>query len=88
MAKVKEYFEHPIIQIALALGFSTIVLNRVSQWLSIEPIGDSAMAIPAFVAAIYGYVSFKYKNYKFSTTWYWIVAIFVATWLVILYHMP
>ena len=68
MANIREYFEHPIIQIALALGFSSIVLNRVSQWLSIEPIGDSAMAIPAFVAAIYGYVSFKYKDHKFSTS--------------------
>lgn len=83
MSKVKEFFESPHIQIALATGISIIVLAYFSKRVFTEPIGYLPLAIPPFVATIYEAVLGKYAGSKICTTWYWIVAIFAATALVI-----
>ena len=83
MSKVKEFFESPHIQIALAVGASIIVLAYFSKRVFTEPIGFLPMAIPPFVATIYEVVLGKYPDSKISTNLYWIVAIFTTTALVI-----
>ena len=84
MSKFKDFFESPHIQISLATGVSILVLAYFSKHVLPEPIGYLPLAIPPFVATIYESVLGKYKNSKICTTWYWIVAILVATALVIL----
>jgi hypothetical protein len=87
MTKLKERLKSPHIQIALATGVSILVLAYASKRILPEPIGYLPLAIPPFLATIYESILSRYKNSKICTTWYWIVAIFVATAIVIGFHM-
>ena len=86
MKKLKELIKSPHIQIALATGVSIIVLAYFSKKILPEPIGYLPLAIPPFIATIYEAVAAKHKNKKITTTWYWVVAILVATALVIVFY--
>jgi hypothetical protein len=86
MSKFKDSIKSPHIQISLAAGFSILVLAYFSKRVLPEPIGYLPLAIPPFLATIYESVLAKYKNSKICTTWYWIVAILIATALVILFY--
>jgi hypothetical protein len=85
MNKIKELLRSPHIQISLAVGTSIIILAYFSKRILDEPIAYLPMAIPPFIATIYEAVLKKYENSWISKTWYWIVLIFVATFLVILF---
>ena len=85
MSKFVKLLKSPQIQIALATGFSIIVLAYFSKRVLPEPIGHLPLAIPPFVATIYEVVLEKYKKSKICTTWYWIVAILLTTAFVILF---
>ncbi len=87
MKKLKELIKSPHIQIALATGVSIIVMAYVSKRMLSEPIGYISLAIPPFLATIYEAVLNRYKDSRICTTWYWIVAIFIATAVVIVFHM-
>lgn len=86
MKKLIELIKSPHIQIALATGVSIIVLAYFSKRVLPEPIGYLPLAIPPFIATIYEAVVSKHKNKKITTTWYWVVAILVATALVIMIY--
>lgn len=83
MSKLKDFFKSPHIQISLATGISIIILAYFSKRVCTEPIAYLPLAIPPFIATIYESILKKYKDKKICTTWYWIVAIFIATVLVI-----
>ena len=83
MSKLKELVQSPHIQIALATGFSIIVLAWFSKRILAEPIDYLHITIPPFIATIYETILAKYKNSRICTTWYWIAAILFATALVI-----
>ena len=83
MSKVKEAINSPHIHIALATGFSIIILAYFSKRILPEPIGYLQLAIPPFLATIFETLLGRYKDSKICTTWYWIVAVLVATGLVI-----
>lgn len=87
MSKLKDFFRSPHIQIALAAGASIIILAFVSKRILPKPIGDLPRAIPSFLMVIYEYVLGRYKNAGICTAWYWVVAIFITTGLVILFHI-
>ena len=87
MSKFKDLIKSPHIQIALATGFSIIVLAYFSKRILPEPIGYLALATPPFLAAIFEGLLGKYKDSKICTTWYWVVAVLGATALVILFHI-
>lgn len=87
MSKLKKLIKSPEIQLSLATGFSIIVMAYVSKRILHKQFGYLALAIPPFVIVIYEAVASKYKNSKICTPWYWVVAIFVTTALVILYYM-
>ncbi len=87
MNKIKELIKSPYVHIALVTGFSIIVMAFVSKKLLPEPMGKLSLAIPPFLMVIYGLLIERYKNTKILTTWYWIVAILVATALVIIFHI-
>ena len=86
MSKIIELLKSPHIQIALATGISIIGLAYFSKRILPEPIGYLSLAIPPFIATVYEAVINKYKDSWFCTTWYWVVAIFLATALVIGFH--
>jgi hypothetical protein len=86
MSKIKELLKSPHIQIALATGISIIVLAYFSKRVLPEPIDYLSLAIPPFIATVYEAVINKYKDSWITTTWYWVVAIFLATALVIGFH--
>jgi hypothetical protein len=86
MQRLKELLKSPHIQIALATGVSIIVLAYFSKKILPKPIGYLPLAIPPFIATIYEAVAAKHKNKKITTTWYWVVAILVATVLVIVFY--
>lgn len=87
MTSLKKLIKSPHIQIALATGASIIILAFASKRLLAEPIGYLPLAIPPFIATIYEALVNKYKESKICTTWYWIVAIFAATAVVVLFNM-
>ena len=86
MSKLKEMIKSPHIHIALATGASIIIMAYVSKRVLSEPMSYLALAIPPFVTLIFETLLDRHKESKFMTTWYWVVAIFVATALVILFH--
>ena len=87
MSKFKEELKSPHIYIALATGFSIIILAFVSKRVLPEPIGYLSLAMPPIIATIFESLYSRYKDSKFCTTWYWVVAILAATAFVIIFHM-
>lgn len=87
MSKVNELIKSPHIQIALATGFSIIAMAIVSKWVLPKPIGYLSLAIPPFLATIYEGILKRYEGKRICTTWYWTVAILIATALVVVFHM-
>ena len=86
MASLKEMIKSPHIQIAIATGTSIIIMAYFSKRVLPTPIGYLPLAIPPFIATIYEGFSTRSKNLKVFKTWYWILAIFVATTIIILFY--
>jgi len=87
MSKLAKTIRSPKAQIAATAGLSVLALASASRWLVPEPIDYLAHAIPPFLAVIYEAVCGKREGTRICTTWYWIVAIVVATAGVIGLHM-
>ncbi len=68
MSKLKEVIKSPHIHIALATGFSIIVLEYFSKRILPQPIGYLPLAIPPFLAAIFEDLLGRYKDIKICTT--------------------
>ena len=88
MSKLAEQIKSNHVQLALAVGASILAMAIASKWLLPKPIGYLSQAFPTFLAAIYEAAYAKHPDSKLCTTWYWIVAIVLATALVIVLHMP
>jgi predicted histidine transporter YuiF (NhaC family) len=87
MSALKKLIQSPHIQIALATGICIIAMAYFSKRILPRPIGYLPAAIPPFLMAIYEALLGRHKNSRICTTWYWIVAIFITTALVIVFHM-
>jgi hypothetical protein len=83
--KIFGILKSPHIQIALSVGICIIVMAYFSKRVLSEPIAYLPLAIPPFIATIFEAVLKKYENSWISKTWYWIVLIFLSTFLVILF---
>ena len=86
MSKIKEFFRSPHIQIALATGFSIIVMAIFSKKILPKPIGYIPLAIPPFIATIFELLLDKYRSCKLLKTRYWVSAIILSTVIVIYFH--
>ena len=86
MSKFKEIIKSPHVQIALATGISIIVMAYFSKRILPKPIGYVPTAIPPFLMVVYEALLERYKKKKICTTWYWIVAIFSTTAVIIILH--
>ena len=69
--------------LALAVGISIIAMAWFSKYVLPKPVGYLPAAIPPFLAVIYEGIMSRHKGSKITTTWYWVVAILVATTVVI-----
>ena len=87
MSKVAEFFKSHHIQLALAAGISIIALAIFSNRVLPEPIPFLHQALPPFIAVVAEGIITQYKNSRFATTWYWVLAILLATVTVIVLHM-
>jgi len=87
MSKLKELIKSHHIQLALATGFSIIILAYFSKRVLLEPIGYLPLAVPPFIALIIEALVDKYKERKILITRYGIAAILLSTVLVILLNM-
>ena len=85
MLKVKQFFQSPHIQIALATGICIIILSVFSKRILPNPIGYLPSAIPPFIMVIFEIVQGKLKEKNKLKVWYWVTAIFSATAIVILF---
>jgi len=86
MSKIKDFFKNPHIQISLATGISILTLAYFSKRVLPQPLSYLEIAAPPFIATIYESMLAKYKDKKFMQTWIWVLAIFIATALVIILH--
>ena len=73
--------------LALAVGASILAMAIASKWLLPKPIGYLTQAFPPFLGVIYEAAYSKHPDSKLCTTWYWILAIVLATALVVALHM-
>ena len=87
MSRLTERIKSRHVQLALAVGTSILAMAIASKWLLPKPIGYLSQAFPAFLGAIYEAVYIKHPDSKLCTTWYWTLAIVLATALVIALHM-
>jgi hypothetical protein len=87
LAKIKKFFRHPEIQIALALGFSIIVLAYVSKRILHIEIRATYSAIPGMIAVLFETAHLGKLGKKFARPIYWIVAILLSTLIIILAHV-
>jgi predicted histidine transporter YuiF (NhaC family) len=86
MSKIKELVKSPHVQISFAAGISIITLAYFSKRVLPEPIGYLPLAIPPFIATIFEAMLDRHKDSWFCRSEYWVVAIFVATALVITFY--
>ena len=87
MSKFKELIKSPHIQIAIATGICIIVLAYVSKHVLPKPMSELAIAMPPFLMTIFEAVLSRHKDSKITTPWYWILTIFAATSIVILFNV-
>ena len=87
MFKITKKIKSRHVQLALAVGASILAMAIASKWLLPKSIGYLSQAFPPFLGVIYEAVTSKHPDSKLCTTWYWILAIVLATALVIALHM-
>lgn len=83
----KKFLKSPHIQIALATGFSIVLLAYFSKRVLAEPIGSLLLAIPPFIATIFELLMGKHKKSNFLTPWYWVAAVLISTAIIILLNL-
>lgn len=87
MSKIKDFFKNPHIRISIATGISIIALAYFSKRILPEPLSYLELAAPPFIMTIYEGMLAKHKHRKYMQAWIWVVAIFIATALVIVLNM-
>jgi predicted histidine transporter YuiF (NhaC family) len=87
MKNLRIILNSPHIHLALTTATCIIVLTFVSRRMLPEPVGYIPVAIPPFVATLFESLKSKYKTSRFTRTVYGILAIFLSTLIVIIWHM-
>jgi hypothetical protein len=87
MSKFRELIKSPHIHLALATGISIIAMAFISKRVLAKPMESLPQAIPPFLMVIWESLPRRFKKRRIYTPWYWIVAIVIATALVILFHI-
>jgi len=83
MKTIKEFFTHPLIQMALVLGAITIILAIFSKRVFAEPLRNWELGLPAFLAALFQGFAKSRKDSPFSKTWVGLAIIILSAILVL-----
>jgi hypothetical protein len=83
MQTIKDFFAHPLIQIALAVAFSIVVLAHYSKNVLAEPLGNLELALPPLIAMLFQTLDQFRKDAWFCRPIVGIPAILFTTALVI-----
>lgn len=86
MLKLKQLFESPHIQIAVAAGISILAIAASSAWILSRPIDPLLLTIPVLIEVIYEGLSKKYEGTRAMRSRYWAWAIILSTALLISLH--
>ena len=87
MAGFKGIIRSGHIHVSLALGISIIGLAYVSKRLLEEPIKALYLGIPSFIMLAYETLIGMKKYPRLTKAIYWVIAILLATGLIIMAHM-
>lgn len=80
---VTEFFAHPIIQTALVLGASTVILAYFSKRVLPEPLSNLELGLPALLATLFQGLAHTKKTRGHIRPWIGILIIVLATLLII-----
>ena len=83
MKTIKDFFAQPMIQMALVIGVSTILLAYFSKRVFAEPLRNWELAIPAFLATLFQGLAASKKTFGFSRPWMGMLMVALATILII-----
>ena len=83
MQTIKDFFAHPLIQIALAVGFSIVVLAYFSKNVLDEPLSNLEHALPPFIAVLFQPLANIRKGAWFTRPIVGVLAVLLTTVLVI-----
>lgn len=87
MKTIKEFFAHPIIQMALVLGAVTVILAYVSKRVLDEPLRNWELALPALLASLWQGLAMKLRGSRIGATWVGMLVVVVAAGLVVLRNL-
>jgi hypothetical protein len=83
MKTIKEFFAHPIIQMALVLGAITITMAYFSKRVLPEPLMNWELALPAILATLFQGLIKTRPSSRFSRPWIGMVIVVAAAGLII-----
>ena len=86
MKTIKEFFAHPMIQMALVIGAITIILAYYSKRVFAEPLSNLELAIPALLATLFQGFAASRKTSRFSRPWIGMLVLVLATILIIVFN--
>ena len=87
MSTFKELIKSGHIHVALALGISIIVLAYVSKRVLPVPIRPLYLSVTSLIMAAYEAAANLKKYERFAKSIYWVIAILLATVVIILIHV-
>jgi hypothetical protein len=83
---IKAFFAHPIIQFAIALGASTIILAYFSKRVLPEPLSNLELALPQLLAVLFEGIAVSRNVTWYQRPRHGIVVLVVVTFLVIVFN--
>jgi len=87
MSKIKELLKSGHIHVATALGISIIVLAYFSKRIMPEPLEPIYLSITSLIMLGYEVVVGMKKHKKLEKSIYWVMAIIIATIVIIIFHI-
>ena len=86
MSKIEIFFKSSHNQIAIATGFSILLIASFTEWVFKQPVNPVLLTVPPLIEVVYEGLLKKNKELKFLKTWYWVCGILFATVLIIFIH--
>ena len=83
---IKEFFAHPIIQMALVLAASTLLLSHFSKHMFAEPLRNWELGLPAILATASQGLAARYRSSWFRRQWAGMLIVVLSTALIIVWN--
>jgi hypothetical protein len=87
MSKINKYLKSSHVQIAIASGFSILLIASFSRWVLVNSINPFVLTIPPLIEVAYEGLLKKQRDAKYLKTWYWVCGILLSTTIIIVLHM-